>query len=219
MTSIRPEHQFYGRRKGKPLRRHHVDLMQNLLPQLAVNLHAPLAKTMPRRWLEIGFGGGEHLAHQAALNPDVTVIGAEAYMNGVAKLLAHVEEKAISNVQVHYGDARVLLECLPDQSFERVYLLYPDPWPKERQKKRRMVNESILSHIHRVLVPQGKFLFASDIADYVQWTKLEVNKNKGFYGLDGEAEPFEHWVSTRYELKAQREGRTSAYLTFLKKSD
>ena len=217
MTSPRPEHQFYGRRKGKPLRRHHVDLMQNLLPQLAIDMQDPLAGTQVRRWLEIGFGGGEHLAHQAEINAGVTLIGVEAYMNGVAKLLAHVEEKAISNVRVHYGDARVLLQHLPDQSFERIYLLYPDPWPKERQKKRRIVSESILLHFHRILIPAGKFLFASDISDYVQWTKHEVAQNAGFSAPNAESEPFENWVSTRFEIKAQREGRSSAYLTFVKK--
>ena len=135
--------------------------MQNLLPQIAVETTAPLKKMQPRRMLEIGFGGGEHLAHQAALNPEVSFIGAEPFLNGVAKLLAEIAQGDISNIAIHYGDARPLLEALPEASFERIYLLYPDPWPKERQKKRRFVNAENLAHFARVLQPDGQFWFAS----------------------------------------------------------
>jgi tRNA (guanine-N7-)-methyltransferase len=216
VTLERPIFQFYGRRKGKPLRRHHVDLMQSLLPQVAVDLAAPLAKAGPRCWLEIGFGGGEHLAHQAALNPDVTILGAEPYLNGVAKLLAEIEARALTSVRVHYGDARVLLEALPDACLERVYLLYPDPWPKARQNKRRFVNPENLAQIHRVLKPAGQFWFASDILDYVEWTKEHVANSGQFIAEGDETVPFENWVRTRYEAKAVREGRGSAYLRFSK---
>ena len=122
--------QFYGRRKGKTLRRHHSALMDDLLPQIRVDTADPLAGMGPRRWLEIGFGGGEHLAHQAALHPDVSFIGAEPFVNGVAKLLALIEDQGLTNIRIHDHDARVLLEALPDAAFERIYLLYPDPWPK-----------------------------------------------------------------------------------------
>jgi tRNA (guanine-N7-)-methyltransferase len=216
MTSPRPVHQFYGRRKGKPLRRHHVNLMQNLLPQVAVDMAEPLAGTASRRWLEIGFGGGEHMVHQAALHSDVTVIGAEAFLNGIAKALAHVEEKEVGNVRIHYGDARMLLEALPDQSFERIYLLYPDPWPKERQKRRRLVTPANLAHFHRLLQHKGLFLFASDIPDYVDWTLEHVTAHAGFAEEGDPSLPFENWTRTRYEAKAIREGRTPAYLTFRK---
>jgi tRNA (guanine-N7-)-methyltransferase len=216
VTSPRPEFQFYGRRKGKPLRRHHVGLMDTLLPQVAVDLSAPLAGAGERRWMEIGFGGGEHLAHQAALNPDVTILGAEPYLNGVAKLLAEIEARALQNVRVHYGDARVLLEALPDACFERVYLLYPDPWPKARQNKRRFVNPDNLAQIHRVLKPSGAFWFASDIDDYVLWTREHVAAQGKFTEEGDAALPFENWTRTRYEAKAVREGRGSAYLRFRK---
>jgi tRNA (guanine-N7-)-methyltransferase len=214
VTSPRPRYQLYGRRKGKPLRRHHLELMEKLLPAIAIDLSNPLAHTVQKRWLEIGFGGGEHMAHQAALHPDVTVVGAEAFLNGVAKALAHVEKNSLSNVRIHYGDARALLDCLPEKSIERVYLLYPDPWPKERQKRRRFVSLQNLASIHRVLVPGGQFLFASDIADYVDWTREHVADQGGFGLLSDSAEPFEGWIRTRYEAKAMRDGRSPRYLTF-----
>lgn len=214
MTSPRPLYQFYGRRKGKPLRRHHLELMEELLPKIAVDLADPLKGTKTRCWLEIGFGGGEHMAHQAALHPDVTVIGAEAFLNGVAKSLAHVEAGALENVRIHYGDARALLETLPDHCFERVYLLYPDPWPKERQKRRRFVSPQNLSAIQRVLVRGGQFFFASDIPDYVEWTREHVTAHGGFARVSDSDEAFSGWVRTRYEAKAIREGRVPRYLTF-----
>ncbi len=199
------------------MRRQHSELMATLLPQLALAPAEPLAGTATPRWLEIGFGGGEHLAHVAGLHPDVTVIGAEAFLNGVAKLLAQVAERNLQNVRIHYGDARVLLEALPEGALERIYLLYPDPWPKERQKKRRFVNPANLAHIHRLLAPQGLFLFASDIPDYVDWTREHVAAQGGFAPESDSAEAFAEWTRTRYEAKALREGRAPRYLTFRKR--
>ena len=191
--------------------------MEDLLPQFSVDVAAPLANTQERRWLEIGFGGGEHLAHQAALNTDVTIIGAEPFLNGVAKLMSEIEARSLKNVRVHYGDARVLLEALPDQCFERVYLLYPDPWPKARQNKRRFVNPENLKSIHRVLKPDGQFWFASDIDDYVLWTREHTVEFGGFSEHGDPAEPFENWTRTRYEAKAVREDRGQNYLRFIKR--
>jgi tRNA (guanine-N7-)-methyltransferase len=216
MTSPVPTYQIYGRRKGKPLRRYHLSLMEGLLPKVAVDISAPLNGSGERRWLEIGFGGGEHLAHQAALHPDVTLLGAEPYLNGVAKLLAEIDERKLSNVKVHYGDARPLLDVLPAQSLERIYLLYPDPWPKERQKKRRFVSAANLAHFHRVLKTDGVFYFASDIADYVNWTREHVAQSGLFREAGDAAQPYDNWVRTRYEAKAIREDRVPSYLTFHK---
>jgi tRNA (guanine-N7-)-methyltransferase len=204
--------QFYGRRKGKSLRRHHSELMEQLLPHLRVDLHDPLDQMGERHWLEIGFGGGEHLAHQAELHPDVSFIGAEPFVNGVAKLLALVEEKNLANVKIHDSDARPLLEALPSTSFERIYLLYPDPWPKVRHNKRRFVSPETLGHFHRILKPRGLFLFASDIADYVAWTREHVAAHGGFAEEGDAARPYDNWIQTRYEAKARREGRGSSYL-------
>lgn len=188
--------------------------MQELLPGLRIDLADPLHGMKTRRWLEIGFGGGEHLAHQAELHPEVSLLGAEPFINGVAKLLALIEDRQITNVRIHDGDARNLLEALPDASIERIYLLYPDPWPKLRHNKRRFVSPESLGHIHRLLIPGGLFLFASDIADYVAWTREHVATHGGFHEEGDAAQPHENWIETRYEAKARREGRGSAYLRF-----
>ena len=214
ITETEKRFQFYGRRKGKSLRRHHSELMDQLLPHLRVGLDDPLSGMGERRWLEIGFGGGEHLAHQAELHPGVSFIGAEPFVNGVAKMLALVEEKNLANVKIHDGDARPLLEALPAASFERIYLLYPDPWPKARHNKRRFVSPENLAHFHRVLKPDGLFLFASDIADYVSWTREHVAEHGGFAEEGDPGKPYENWIETRYEAKARREGRGSSYLRF-----
>jgi len=217
VTVVRPKHQFYGRRKGKPLRRLHSELMETLLPKVAVDMAAPLSATSSPRILEIGFGGGEHLAHQAALNPEINYVGAEPFLNGVAKLLAEIEMRKLTNMRIHYGDARPLLEALPPESFERIYLLYPDPWPKKAQKKRRFVNADNLAHFARVLKPYGQFWFASDIDDYVAWTREHVSASNLFDEHGDDQQPFENWIQTRYEAKARREGRGSHYLRFIKR--
>jgi tRNA (guanine-N7-)-methyltransferase len=211
--------QFYGRRKGKTLRPHHAKLIAELLPQLQFDpAHFDFAGKPLR--LEIGFGGGEHLAHQAELHPDIAFIGAEPFVNGVAKLLALIEAKGLKNISVHAGDVRELFDLLPDRSLEHIYLLYPDPWPKARHHRRRFVSAENLRHLHRLLKPGGLFLFASDIEHYVRWTLFEMRKAQGFTWLAEQAfdwrEPFADWVETRYEAKAKREGRVPSYLTFRK---
>ena len=216
MSSPHPKFQLYGRRKGKPLRKQHSELMERLLPHVAVDMANPLAATPAPRMLEIGFGGGEHLAHQASLKPAINYIGAEPFLNGVAKLLAEIDVRKLSNLRIHYGDARPLLEAMPAECFERIYLLYPDPWPKKAQKKRRFINADNLAHFARVLKPQGEFWFASDIDDYVAWTREHVAISNLFKEEGDATTPFENWVQTRYEAKARREGRSSEYLRFRK---
>jgi tRNA (guanine-N7-)-methyltransferase len=188
--------------------------MDELLPKLRFD---PAGWKSPA-WLEIGFGGGEHLAHQAELHPDINFIGAEPFVNGVAKLLALIEEKRIGNIRIHDGDARELLDRLPDLSLERIYLLYPDPWPKARHNKRRFVSTETVSQIHRLLKPQGLFLFASDITGYVDWMLHLVSTHGGFSQEGDPAQPFADWIETRYEAKAKREGRPPCYLTFSRRS-
>jgi len=210
-------HQLYGRRKGHALRPHHRRLIAELLPRLSVDPH-DVALAGGQVWLEIGFGGGEHLAHQAALHPDVLIIGAEPFINGVAKLLALIEARRLDNIRIHDGDVRALIEALPEASLDRIYLLYPDPWPKRRHHKRRLVNQANLAHFRRLLKPGGLFLFASDWPDYVAWTLFEIRKHGGFAWSAECAQdwrtPFPDWTPTRYETKAKIEGRIPVYLAF-----
>lgn len=168
-------------------------------------------------WLEIGFGGGEHMVRQAEMNPDVAIIGAEPYINGVAMLLGKIRKADVDNLAVHLGDARDLFDVLPDASIARAFLLYPDPWPKKRHHRRRFVTPEHLLPLARVLQPGAILRVATDIEDYVRQTLEEVPK-AGFEWLaEGPAdwrEPWDDWQSTRYEIKALREGRVPHYLTF-----
>ena len=214
MSETPKRHQFYGRRKGHALRRHHLMLVDQLLPKIRFEVRE---LTSPA-WLEIGFGGGEHLAHQAELHPEILFIGAEAFLNGVAKLLALIEQRQLSNIRIDDDDARYLLEAMPASSLDRIYLLYPDPWPKSRHHKRRFVSPENLAHFHRLLKPQGLFLFASDIADYVRWTREHVSVHGGFAEEGNSTQPFEDWRQTRYEAKAKREGRETEYLRFRRRA-
>lgn len=170
-------------------------------------------------WLEVGFGGGEHLVHQAAANPDVGLIGCEPYINGVAMLLAKIRDAGVDNLRVHPGDARDLFDVLPEASLSRVFLLYPDPWPKKRHHRRRFVTQEHLEPLARVMTPGAILRVATDIPDYVRQTLQEVPK-AGFDWLAERPrdwrEPWGDWLSTRYEQKALREGRVPHYLTFRK---
>ncbi len=168
-------------------------------------------------WLEVGFGGGEHLVHQAKLNPDVSIIGCEPFINGVAMLLRQIREAGVENVFVHPGDARDLFDVLPDASVAKAFLLYPDPWPKKRHHRRRFVTPEHLQPLHKVMQPGAKFRVATDIEDYVRQTMEEVPR-AGFEWLAETAEdwrnPWSDWTRTRYEAKAIREDRTPHYMTF-----
>ncbi|BAT58043.1 tRNA (guanine-N(7)-)-methyltransferase [Variibacter gotjawalensis] len=217
---------FFGRRVGKALRSHHTSLLETLLPRVAVDLAAAapsdlaslFAKPVREVGLEIGFGGAEHLLAQAAQNPDVGYIGAEGFINGVAKALSGIETTQTQNIRLYHGDATTLLPWLPAASLRRVDLLYPDPWPKKRHHKRRFVNAKHLGEIARVLAPGGVFHFASDIDDYVAWTLERVAQQPAFSWTAEKADdwrlPWPGYVQTRYEAKAHREGRKSCYLRF-----
>ncbi|MGX5667737.1 tRNA (guanosine(46)-N7)-methyltransferase TrmB [Rhizobium daejeonense] len=219
---------FFGRRKGKPLRELQVERMTHLLPELRVVPEGPalenLADLFPtqvdRLRLEIGFGGGEHLVHRAGENPQTGFIGVEPFVNSMAKLLAEVEAKELRNIRVYDDDATQLLDWLPAASLDQIDLLYPDPWPKKKHWKRRFVSQVNLDRFHRVLKPGGLFCFASDIDTYVNWTLIHCRDHGGFaWTARNRADwitPFVGWPGTRYEAKAKREGRSSAYLTFRK---
>ncbi|MBW9074483.1 tRNA (guanosine(46)-N7)-methyltransferase TrmB [Agrobacterium deltaense] len=220
---------FFGRRKGKPLRNQQVDTIENLLPLLKIDLESVppqnLAALFPADVrlirLEIGFGGGEHLAHRAVENPETGFIGVEPFVNSMAKLLAAVRERELMNIRLYDDDATQLLDWLPEGSIDHIDLLYPDPWPKKKHWKRRFVSDVNLARFHRVLKPGGKFCFASDIDTYVNWTLQHCARHGGFEWTAKSADdwrtPYANWPGTRYENKAKREGRSSAYLTFIRR--
>lgn len=217
---------LYGRRKGKKLRNYHTDLVEHLLPQLRVDVAKPIVVSelfkAPKQayWLEIGFGGAEHLIRQAQLNPDYGLIGCEPFINGVAKALASIDGENIENVRLYDGDAALLLDQLPDACLDRAYLLYPDPWPKRRQRKRRFVSAENLARLARVLKKGAELRFATDIDDYAGWTLARVLENPDFSWSPKNSEdwqkPWDTWESTRYEEKAYREGRVPAYFRFVR---
>lgn len=229
MTPTRPHRNFYGRLKGKSLKRSQKGYLDEDLAALApgavswdenpdrAQLDLDVLFDGRPVWLEIGFGGGEHLVHQAAGNPDVGIIGAEPYINGVAMLLGKIRRAGVDNLAVHPGDARDLMDVLPDGSIERAFLLYPDPWPKKRHHRRRFVTPEHLDPLHRVMKAGAILRVATDIPDYVRQTLEEVPK-AGFEWLaerpDDWRTPWVDWISTRYEQKALREGRVPHYLTF-----
>jgi len=216
---------FFGRRSGKRLHRGQDALFKQVLPRLEIRLGEEGLE--PRELfpapgplvLEIGYGGGEHLARQARQRPGTNFIGCEVFTGGIAKLLQAVEEAALANVRLFADDALKLLVKLPDASVDEVFLLYPDPWPKTRHHKRRFVSPVTLAELARVVRPGGAFHFASDIEDYADWTLAHVLREPAFAFVAGAPgswhEPYPGWEPTRYEQKARREGRLkSFYFTF-----
>jgi tRNA (guanine-N7-)-methyltransferase len=217
---------FFGRRAGPALRKNQARLVAELLPKLRIP-DGPAALRQPSKlfpvqvrevWLEIGFGGGEHLAWQAAANPDVGLIGAEPFINGVAKLLSKIEEQQLANIRIIDDDIRPRLQHFPDASISRAFLLFPDPWPKTRHHKRRFINRANLSELRRIMRPGAEFRIASDIGHYIRWTLREVRLHGGFSWLaerpsDWRTRPSD-WPQTRYEAKAVRQGRVCTYLRF-----
>ena len=223
MTAAERAGAFFGRRKGKKLRAGQDRRVATLLPQLRIDPDTdPRAAFQPPRavWLEIGFGGGEHLAAQAKAHPEIGFVGCEPFVNGVAKLLAVIEQESVGNIRLWDRDATELLPRLPPASFDRVYLLYPDPWPKRRQRKRRFISDETLSLLSRILRPGGEFRFATDIDDYAGWTLARVLRSTHFCWNaerpDDWRKPWQDWPGTRYEAKALREGRVPSYLTFVR---
>jgi tRNA (guanine-N7-)-methyltransferase len=213
---------FYGRRQGKRLRPKQAAGISGTLPNLQIDCSGPVrpdalfASDKTAYWLEIGFGGGEHLINNASLHPDIGHLGCEPFINGMAKLVLLIENEGIDAIRLHNDDAVQLLDQLPDASLDRIYLLYPDPWPKRRHNKRRFVSDENLSRIARVLKPGGEFRFASDIDHYVGWTLARILRSPDFVWTAEQPDdwrlPWENWPSTRYEAKAIREGRKSSYL-------
>lgn len=217
---------FYGRVHGKTLRASQKDYLAQDLEPLRLKgvtpaenpARQPLALSFTQGrplWLEVGFGGGEHLVHMAALYPQAFLIGAEPFVNGIAMLLGKIRAAGVTNLALHPGDVRDLFDVLPEACLEKVFLNYPDPWPKARHHRRRFVTPGYLQLLARAMRPGAEFRVATDIPDYVRQTHEEVPQ-AGFT-LIAEGGPGDHWsdwISTRYEQKALREGRQPHYLTF-----
>ena len=215
---------FYGRVHGKTLRASQKTYLEEDLGRLS--LPGVTREDNPDRapidlarfagkplWLEIGFGGGEHLVHMAATYPEIGLIGCEPFVNGIAMLLGKIRAANVENLAIHPGDVRDLFDVLPTASIAKAFLNYPDPWPKARHHRRRFVTPDYLAGLARVLQPGAEFRVATDIPDYVRQTLEEVPQ-AGFTLLDQGDQPWSDWLSTRYEQKALREGRPPHYLTF-----
>ena len=202
----------FGRIKARPIKPRQAALMDTLLPAIAVpdpkagavdpRALMPHAKEV---WLEIGFGGGEHMAAQAGRRPDALVIGCEPFLNGVASALRHVEEGDLKNVRIHADDARDLVDALPDASVDRVLILFPDPWHKARHNKRRLIQDETAQALARILKPGGRLRFVTDWKDYADWALERLGRTPGLRWLAEEADdwrvaPPDH-VVTRYEEK------------------
>jgi tRNA (guanine-N7-)-methyltransferase len=222
----RAQGSFFGRRKGHKLRDHQAGLMTSLLPQLTIDISATPPEPVELLFgphlaslrLEIGFGGGEHLLAEADAHPATGFIGCEPYVNGLAKILAQLEDRPRNNVRLFAGDAAELLTWLPEGSLQRIDLIHPDPWPKRRHWKRRFVQDRTIAAMARALADSGEFRFVSDIDDYTAWTLAHVRGSRDFTWTAEHADdwrkPWPGFTMTRYGRKAEREGRRATYLIF-----
>lgn len=216
----------YGRRKARPLSERKDQLLDELLPRLRLPLATPalsplaslFAQPVSDVWLEIGFGSGEHLAWQAGQHPDVGCIGCEPFINGVASLLGRIEDSGLETVRIHDGDAREALDWLPEASIGRAFVLFPDPWPKKRHLKRRLLSPETVAQLGRVLRSGGELRFATDNGDYAGQALSLFLEGGAFQWLAESAKDWRErpadWPETRYERKALAASRKPAYLSF-----
>jgi tRNA (guanine-N7-)-methyltransferase len=215
---LRHELRSFGRRRGRVLSGRQKQLWDEVLRRVAVDLQSNFASSFSETWLEIGFGGGEHLIWQAEQNPGVGLIGCEPFEDGVVKVLTAIEDRPLSNIRLHADDARDVLRWLPEASIARAFVLFPDPWPKRKHLKRRLVNVHMLQLLARVIKPGGELRLGTDIADYARTMLMAMQHMPVFEWKargpgDWRIRPTD-WPQTRYEQKAVREGRASSYLLF-----
>jgi tRNA (guanine-N7-)-methyltransferase len=221
-----PQELFYGRRRGRPLRSGQRERQATLLPQLSFALPqsdpldpATLFAAPPHEiWLEIGFGGGEHLAEQAERHPEIGLLGCEVFENGVAKLLGEIDRRGLANVRIHANDARPLLAALAPCSIGRVFILFPDPWPKVRHHKRRLVAPATLDRLAEIMTDRAELRLATDDPDYLSWMLEHATDHQAFSWTarrpaDWRERPAD-WPATRYEEKARKAGRVLGFLRF-----
>ncbi|MGQ0740689.1 MAG: tRNA (guanine(46)-N(7))-methyltransferase TrmB [Alphaproteobacteria bacterium] len=228
----RATRRHYGRRKGRKLRARQQLLMHELLPDLRLQLqlganprsYFPYPEQLKEFWLEIGFGAGEHLLWQAEHNPQAGIIGAESYISGIAKLLSKIAGEAgnggLFNIRLYEGDARDVIAAVPDKSLSRVFLLFPDPWPKTRHHKRRFIQIEMLDELARVIREGGELRIATDDRGHLVWALERLMAHKAFRwaaAAPGDwSSRSRDWPETRYEAKAKKAGETCTYLRFLR---
>jgi tRNA (guanine-N7-)-methyltransferase len=214
------EHELrsYGRRRGRKPSARQAALLREALPRFAFD---PAARPeAAQTWLEIGFGGGEHLLSQARRNPHALIIGCEPYEDGVIKVLSAIESEGLKNIRVHMGDVRDVLRQFAPGLLDRAFILFPDPWPKRKHRKRRLVNSLLLELLARALKPKAELRIATDIGDYAR-TMLEAFRMEPRFVWQAEspddwrAQPAD-WVETKYESKATEAGRRRYYFRFLR---
>ncbi len=219
-----PVKRLFGRRKGRPLRARQQTLMDELLPTITVQVPQDEAKRLdmtavfgrkPEQvWFEVGFGGGEHLAAQAAAHPSFGLIGCEPFLNGVAMMLAHIDEQKLDNVRLYPDDARRVLDAMPEGTLDRVFVLYADPWPKKRHAERRFIGPENLDRLARVMKSGAELRLATDVAGLAAWMREKAMAHPAFVcAYDGPQAPAD-WVPTRYELKGIAAGRSPEYMIF-----
>ena len=220
---------FYGRRKGRVLSQHRQNMLEICLPKYLYPHPPPCQKleeifdeNIKSVCLEIGFGGGEHLAEWAHACPEIGFVGAEPFINGVASLVRYCEDKKLKNVKIWPDDVRLILPHMPPQSLSAIYIMFPDPWPKKRHANRRILNQTMLNLCAQTLKTHGTLRMASDHACAKSWLLEEALKHPDFYWTAQKAEDWqkkpENWPQTRYMHKALKQGRTPNWLEFQKKS-
>lgn len=210
----------FGRIKSRKLSNNKIDILNNILPIYQVNNDKTYLQNLcdlnDNILFEIGFGYGEHTVHQAQLKPFSTIIACETYINGILSIISKMKEENIKNIKLYNGDARLLLENMPDHSIDKIFILFPDPWPKKKQNKRRIINEEFVELIKLKLKIGGTLFFASDILNYVEWTIEHINSRLQplFNNIEECQKEPDWWLKTRYQQKAIKEGRSSYFLEF-----
>ncbi len=222
----RPKSRLYGRRKGRPLHARKTMLMQELLPQLLIALPKSLAQ--PKQFfanalpsalacLEVGFGGGEHLAAQAKSHPEAVFIGCEPFVNGVASLLDHIQREDLKNILIFNDDARLVLDALAEASLDRCFVLFADPWPKKRHAQRRFIGPENLDRLSRVMKRGAVLRLASDHPSLIAWMRECLSLHPDFVCIHASEKPPPDWIGTRYEEKSKKAGRQPFYMDYKRK--
>ncbi len=225
-----PELRSFGRRRGRKRSARQQALLGEVLPRFALDLKDACPRSLSTLfpvptsvvWLEIGFGGAEHLIWQARHNPETGILGCEVFDDGVVKAVSAIEEHAVANIRISTHDARDVLRWLPDASLQRVFILFPDPWPKKRHEKRRLISRGLLDRLACVMAPGAELRVATDVGDYARAILFAAGAHSAFAWQAASPQDWRErrpdWPETRYEAKARREGRRCYFFRFLRTS-